>query len=73
MALICEGLKASIYDASAERRVLCLSFDEVLQATEHLIQAGFDVLRVDCNQRAPEHERAEAGGIVVEAAKWSIA
>jgi dTMP kinase len=24
------------------------------QATERLIQAGFDVLRVDCNQRAPE-------------------
>lgn len=24
------------------------------QATERLIQAGFDVLRVDCNQRPPE-------------------
>ncbi len=28
------------------------------QATEHLIQAGFDVLRVDCNQRAPEQSAA---------------
>jgi dTMP kinase len=24
------------------------------QATERMVQAGFDVLRVDCNQRAPE-------------------
>jgi dTMP kinase len=24
------------------------------QATERLIQAGFDVLRVDCNKRPPE-------------------
>jgi dTMP kinase len=28
------------------------------QATGHLIQAGFDVLRVDCNQRAPEQSAA---------------
>jgi dTMP kinase len=30
------------------------------QATERLIQAGFDVLRVDCNQRPPE----QAAGLV---------
>ncbi len=28
------------------------------QVTERLIQAGFDVLRVDCNQRAPEQSAA---------------
>jgi dTMP kinase len=28
------------------------------QATERLIQAGFDVLRVDCNQRPPEQPAA---------------
>lgn len=28
------------------------------QATERLIQAGFDVLRVDCNQRAAQHVAA---------------
>lgn len=28
------------------------------QATERLIQAGFDVLRVDCNQRPPEQSAA---------------
>lgn len=28
------------------------------QATERLIQAGFDVLRVDCNQRAAHHAAA---------------
>jgi hypothetical protein len=29
------------------------------QATERLIQAGFDVLRVDCNQRAPQQVAAQ--------------
>ena len=28
------------------------------QATDRLIQAGFDVLRVDCNQRPPEQSAA---------------
>jgi dTMP kinase len=28
------------------------------QATERLIQAGFDVLRVDCNQQAAQHVAA---------------
>lgn len=28
------------------------------QATERLIQAGFDVLRVDCNKRPPEQSAA---------------
>jgi dTMP kinase len=28
------------------------------QATDQLIRAGFEVLRVDCNQRAPEHTAA---------------
>jgi dTMP kinase len=28
------------------------------QATDHLIEAGFDVLRVDCNARAPEQVAA---------------
>jgi len=28
------------------------------QATERLVQAGFDVLRVDCNQRPPEQAAA---------------
>lgn len=28
------------------------------QATEHLITAGFDLLRVDCNQQPPEQSAA---------------
>lgn len=42
------------------------------QAAEHLLAAGFDVLRVDCNQRAPEQsavlirERLRSYAVVAE-------